>query len=440
MLVAASASVAVLILVKGSFYRSAKKQDGTNKFDSFTASLSSSEVSVSPCGEQYDRPMFDYSDQQLAQTVLKMARDRAKRWMSFQVQPSDCSHMVGQVGGKSLHKRPLLTLEHNLILKPINMDHRGIREVAFYEAMEAANPKNRPSNEDTYCQLFGPRDYKPPSIKDTLLSWLYGRNGATLNLNCCQEFAVEKETRLLRRLELFTPEYFGVVDYTSDSTMYKEIGSFGTTVDSHLLLYNLTSSFSKPCVLDMKMGTETYESDALDDKKLREHAKYPVQLELGFRMVGMRVHDARDAKADKDGYIYFPKSFGRSLQDFESVKLALQTFFGGNDLPSYVKENRAKAIKRILTQLKLIKTWFKDNDIFTFSASSILIIYEGDTETNEESGLQLDLATAKMIDFGRVRRRPDGDIGYLKGLRTLIQILEEILKETFWMEEYEYRE
>lgn len=44
-----------------------------------------------------------------------------------------------------------------------------------------------------------------------------------------------------------------------------------------------------------------------------------------------------------------------------------------------------------------------------------------------------------MIDFGRTRRNNAGaDVGYLKGLKTLISILEELLRESFWSEEYDY--
>ncbi|KAG7355779.1 inositol polyphosphate kinase [Nitzschia inconspicua] len=416
---------------------STKKWSDKREIDSTSAPLSSLKDSLKfGSGE----PMFDYHNVQSTQTVLKMAKDRAKRWMSFQV--SECCRMVGQVGGKSEQKRPLLTVEPDFVLKPVNMDHRGIREVAFYEAIEAASTKKRSSNSnEIYRQLFGPRDLRPMSRRETLISWLYGRQkNAPKPTACCKESLILKETSLLRRLELFTPEYFGVVEYTHENLRSNETGNYGTDYNSHLLLHNLTSHFSRPCVVDLKMGTETFEPDAPADKKLREKAKYPAQVEMGFRLVAMRIYNNGDTEADEDGYIYFPKTFGRSLERRDSVKRALRKFFGGSDLPTHVQMNRGKAIKRILTQLNLIKKWFKDNTVFMFSASSILLVYEGDTHADEESDIQLDLGTAKMIDFGRVRRNPGGDFGYLKGVRTLIQLLEEILMESFWTEEYKYLE
>jgi hypothetical protein len=337
--------------------------------------------------------MFIFQNLQLTQIVLKMATDRAKRWTSLQV--SDCTKMIGQVGGTSEQKRPILTLGPNVILKPVNLDHRGIREIAFYEAIEVASTKNRRSNDnDMYRQLFGPIHSKPLSIQDRLFSWFNGRSS---NLEACRyQFSVESETRMLRRLELFTPQYFGVVEYTLGSSINNnnsnqvDVGNYGTNYNSHIILYNLTSHFSKPCVLDLKMGTETYEPDAPEDKKLRERTKYPQQEEFGFRLVAMRMFNPNNEQADNDGYIYCSKSFGRSLECRDSVKRAFTSFFGGGHVPTIVRANRGEAIKRILTQLKLIKKWFEDNDVFTFSASSILLVSAWSEDVGPDFGRDFD--------------------------------------------------
>ena len=383
-------------------------------------------------------PVFQYDNQDLTETVLDMAIQRAKRWMSFRV--SNADHMVGQVGGRSSDKRPVLIIEPNFLLKPVNLDHRGIREVAFYEAIRASVTKKH-SGFDTYCRLFGPRDMIPLSPKDVFSSWVQGRRAESSSRlqQCCDKARVKAETKLLHRLELFTCEYYGMVEYVPDvSSAEAEVGPYGTNYNSHLLLHNLTTHFSKPCVLDLKMGTDTFEPDAPIEKKLREKAKYPAQTEFGFRLVAMRIYNPADVTADKGGYVYYPKSFGRSLERRDAVKRGLRSFFGGSDLPKNVQVYRSGAIKKILHKLKLIRSWFRDNYIFSFTASSILLIYEGNTVTNEVDGVQPDMATAKMIDFGRVRRQRGGDQGYLKGLNNLIEIVEEILKESFWTEEYNY--
>jgi hypothetical protein len=69
---------------------------------------------------------------------------------------------------------------------------------------------------------------------------------------------------------------------------------------------------------------------------------------------------------------------------------------------------QSATIKKILHKLKLIRSWFQDNSIFTFTASLMLLIYEGNIVTNKVDGVQPDMATAKIIDFGRVRRQQGG--------------------------------
>jgi len=244
--------------------------------------------------------------------------------------------------------------------------------------------------------------------------------------------------KLLHRLELLTPKYYGTVEHDYMPSSQVHSSPLGIKSNSYILLKNLTSHFSKPCVLDLKLGTQTFEPDAPEEKKLREQNKYPPQIDFGFRIVAMRVYDPSNEKAGEDGYVYYPKQFGQSLDSRESVKRALRTFLGGEDLPTDVRANRSTAIKRILGKLKLIKGWCRDNDVLAFYGTSILVIYEGDTVQNELDGVQPDMARAKMIDFGRVRRQPGGDPGFLKGLLTLIALLEETLKESFWSDNYKY--
>ena len=350
-------------------------------------------------------PMFDFNNHKLATEISNMAHQRATRWMSFRVSGAHC--MVGQVGGKANNRKPIMILD-NFVMKPVNPDHRGIREIAFYEAIQASSKR---SGFQTYCSLFSP---------------------------CCDEAEIQEETRLLHRLEPFTARYFGTVEYNQDSssddqklTAERDTGEFGTSPNSYILLNNVTTNFSKPCVLDIKLGTKTFEPDAPEKKKAYELEKYPPQSEFGFRLTAMRIYDPSDEKSGVMGYVYYPKQYGRSLHSRESIKQALTLFLGGANLPKEIRANRSSAIQRILSRLKMIKKWFHDNRSFSFYGSSILIVYEGDTVPNAKGGIESDMAEAKMIDFGRVRRNPEGDLGYLKGVTVLIHILEEILKESF---------
>jgi hypothetical protein len=44
-----------------------------------------------------------------------------------------------------------------------------------------------------------------------------------------------------------------------------------------------------PSVLDLKMGTQTYDENAKPEKIAAEISKYPPQKDLGFRFTGMKV-------------------------------------------------------------------------------------------------------------------------------------------------------
>ena len=322
------------------------------------------------------------------------------------------------------------------------MDERGIREVAFYEALEASTKR---SMFDTYCAVFGPKDLRKKApygakVVLTFSDWLGSSNKRRRSELCCDPDTVKKEIKLLHRLALFTPEYFGLFEHQPDSSATCEKPQtcrYGTNYNSYILANNLIANYSKASILDIKMGVETFESDAPEDKRIREINKYELQREMGFRIVGMRVYSPSSVQAATDGYVIFSKSFGRSLTSRDEIKRALITFFGGEEdqrlLPKDVLNNRSKAIKKIMSQLKLIRRWFQENDVFSFTSSSLLILYESDDNASQSGG-----ADVKMIDFGRVRRRKGGDPGYHHGLRKLMTIMEEILRDEFWSEDYDY--
>ena len=57
----------------------------------------------------------------------------------------------------------------------------------------------------------------------------------------------------------------------------------------YLVLEDLTATFSKPSILDLKLGKRVWDDFADQEKIDRELKKYPAQETLGFRIIGMRV-------------------------------------------------------------------------------------------------------------------------------------------------------
>lgn len=56
-----------------------------------------------------------------------------------------------------------------------------------------------------------------------------------------------------------------------------------------LMLEDVTASYTRPAILDVKMGRITYDPVANEAKREKETIKYPPQRVLGFRLLGYRV-------------------------------------------------------------------------------------------------------------------------------------------------------
>ena len=382
---------------------------------------------------------IDYSNTSMCERVLERAKQRASKWLSYRV--SGAGSMVGQVGGVSAHKRPLLTLEPDYVLKPMQCDHRGLRELAFYEAINAASRK---SGSKAYAAFTTVKATETPSLLDLvafslalLLKDPYIVSSERKILNAWA--MVEKEAKLLERLYQFLPRYYGMVRHEKSSdTVEKEESNgakykYGIGMDCYLLLNDITVNFKKPNVIDLKMGSQTFEPDAPDEKKNREQSKYPNQGVFGFRVVGERVYQPSHKNAASDGFVFYPKKFGRSLASRQDLKDAFVTYFGLETIEPSLLGTRLKAITNVLLKLRSLQHWFRSNTSFRFCASSLLIAYEGDTSSRDT----LDLVNVKMIDFGRVRRQSGGDPGYLRGLETISSLLEEI--STDWQQKIPHR-
>jgi len=349
-------------------------------------------------------------------------------------------HPIEQVGGIASHKHEVLGFE-KYILKPLRLttvdshkdgikdmtkSHRGLREVAFYEALHAA--ASTPSSADIEASehkrillsRLGFFDYM------ILLSAYYaGDSVVTSSLQSYKkaESTLTKEAKELRKLSAFTSPYFGVLLLDRDDQ---------ETDIHHLLLQNLTIPFQKPNIIDIKMGTQTYEPSAPPSKQKREVAKYPQQFEIGFRIVGMKLYFPSANGGGGGGYKCLDKSFGINLKTKNDVIQALMTFFqcdNNHIITLYTKHVLSSVIK----ELTLLKKWFKEeNSTLAFYASSILIVYDAEDNTmtsqNDHRFCQQDpTVKVKMIDFAHVCRCSGGDKGYLKGITTLLAILQEII-------------
>jgi hypothetical protein len=223
----------------------------------------------------------------------------------------------------------------------------------------------------------------------------------------------------------------------------------------HLVLDDLTIDYKMPCVIDIKMGQQTYEPTADSNKKKREILKCPYQVTTGFRITGMKVYDVVTKS-----YSYKEKQFGRSV-DLDHVKEALKIFFWNGLLV------RKDIIDCVIYKLEEILVWFGNQNILHFYCSSILIIYDGiilnDINSNNKIEKNIEIynpnktsssilqqnelsikshkpfvsntaesVQVKMIDFAHTLFSPKPhciDKGYILGLKNLILNLQEIMNE-----------
>jgi hypothetical protein len=300
----------------------------------------------------------------------------------FELQIGGKHHAQKSSAANPWAKRFLHSRSSEFVFKPVTEGHRGHVEVGFYSA--------------AFPHVAISADNEAVQQKELL-----GR------VSFCQS------------LLQFLPTFHGMVSVDADGTC-----------NQYICLSDVTSAFSHPCVVDLKIGTQTYDDFASPQKKASETSKFPDQAVMGFRFTGMKVFDPAT-----QSYTEFNKTFCHSL-DASSYMNGFRAFFQFAD---------PQVLVELVVQLRLLLHVFETHNQHRFISSSLLLVYGGRSvsEMNQFSCAQCSdydmprpreggcSARAHMIDFGHVTTLPEPqrDDGYIRGLRTIIAALEQLQHE-----------
>ncbi len=134
----------------------------------------------------------------------------------------------------------------------------------------------------------------------------------------------------------------------------------------YIKMEDITCGMQKACVMDLKMGTQTWTEDAFYLKRLQLESRdsSTTTSKLGFRITGLRVY-----RKDKSAFDVRDKDSCGQVTE-ASAESFLQDFF--HDGTAF----RLDVITFYIKQLRQLLAWFRDQSRVSFYSSSLLFVYD----------------------------------------------------------------
>ncbi|KAI9494014.1 hypothetical protein BDB00DRAFT_341371 [Zychaea mexicana] len=257
--------------------------------------------------------------------------------------------------------------------------------------------------------------------------------------------------------------------------------SEGRPLDEHLCLENLLHGFTRPCIMDLKIGSRLYDNDADEAKitKMKENAKGTTIESLAARIAGMKVYDTTRGE-----WALYDKNYGKSRTKDDIADAILAYFFPTSSYAHISEEANRKTLKdekaaitskRIssnkmewllecfIEEVSGIREYLEEHPSIQLIGSSLLFIYEGDKnaadavwkkmleedrkekqqqkenedkegdedEEEEEEEERPPMYDLRLIDFAHSSwssKQEEQDPGILKGLDSVLKLLEQCLE------------
>ncbi|XP_050544492.1 uncharacterized protein LOC126907336 isoform X2 [Daktulosphaira vitifoliae] len=183
-----------------------------------------------------------------------------------------------------------------------------------------------------------------------------------------------------------------------------------------IILEDITRNMKKPCVMDVKIGVQTWEPGCSEKKKRDENTKYrKCKEKWSFCIPGFQVYDLADSNSEQPHK--FDKEFGKKLNPEEVVSV-FKTFLNFNSKCS----NLSKLVHGFAHELDRIRKYFENQRHNHFYSSSVLLAYDADSIKNDEN-YNPELKVS-LIDFAHVIPANQTDVNYLDGISNLWQLFQ----------------
>ncbi|MCJ1345420.1 hypothetical protein MMC31_003627 [Peltigera leucophlebia] len=258
------------------------------------------------------------------------------------------------------------------------------------------------------------------------------------------------------------PDQLPIVDQISETVLKEDVwspsGGGKIKTETAIVLENVADHYTKPNILDVKLGAQLWADDAPPAKreKLDRVANETTSKALGIRIAGMRIWEGTETLQESDpalidGYRVYNKEYGRGLTP-ETIGTGFETYFQikkGDGPSKRIKE----IIKLFIRDLEGLQHVLESEESRMYS-SSLLFVYEGDdtalqevhksttspfltvapqegfsSEDSDDFPNVAPIQAMKLIDFAHAEWTPGQgpDRNVLHGIKSVIRILEEIL-------------